>query len=191
MTAHRVLAVAVLVLLSVAAAARAGDRAFELSLTAGGTRLSIEDDDALDGQWGVTVEPSFSLAPLSGTPEFRIGAGVGLAWISADIDNEFIAGQLDLFLITPELLLSWRQPVAEAWYVEPGVGVGAVIGAVDFVGVEWGSGYSARPFVRIGYQADTWSAGVEASYRFGRLDLGESDGDLENLTVALFIAAKL
>jgi hypothetical protein len=179
------------VCLVVAATARANDRNFELSLTAGGTRLAIDDDDALDGQWGVTVEPSFSLSALPRTPEFRIGAGVGLAWISADIDNEFIAGQLDLFLITPELLLSWRQPVAEAWYVEPGVGVGAVIGAVDFVGVEWGSGYSVRPFVRIGYQADNWSAGVEVSYRLGHLDLGNSDGDIENLTAALFVAAKL
>jgi hypothetical protein len=116
---------------------------------------------------------------------------VGLAWISADIDNDFVAGQLDMFLITPELLLSWRQPVAERWYVEPGVGVGAVIGAVDFIGVEWGSGYSVRPFVRVGYQTDHWAAGVEASYRFGHLDLGESDGDIENLTAALFIAAKI
>ena len=96
----------------------------------------------------------------------------------------------DLFLLTPELLLSWRQPVTEAWYVEPGVGVGAVIGGVDFVGLDWGSGYSVRPFVRIGYQADTWLASVEASYRFGRLDLGESDVEIENLTAALFVTAK-
>ena len=193
MPAHRRFTVTLVLLVSFAAAARAraDDHAFELSLSAGGTRLAIDGDDALDGQWGVSVEPSFSLSPLPDTPQFRVGAGVGLAWISADIDNEFVAGQLDLFLITPELLLSWRQPVAESWYLEPGVGVGAVIGAIDFVGLDWGSGYSVRPFVRVGYQADTWSAGVEVSYRFGHLDLGDSDGDIENLTAGLFVAAKL
>ena len=181
-----------LICLVVAATARAKDRNFELSLRAGGTRLSIDDDDdALDGQWGVTVEPSFSLSPLTDLPQFRLGAGVDLAWISVDVDNEFVAGQLDLFLITPELLLSWRQPVSDRWYVEPGVGVGAMIGAVDFIGIDWGSGYSVRPFLRIGYQADNWSAGVEASYCLGHLDFGDGDGDIEKLSVAFFIAAKL
>ena len=179
-----------LICLIVVGAARANDRKFELSLSAGGTRLSI-DDDALDGQWGVAVEPSFSFSPLPETPQFRLGAGVGLAWISADVDNEFIAGQLDLFLITPELLLSWRQPVAESWYVEPGVGVGAVLGGVDFVGIEWGSGYSARPFVRIGYEIDNWCVGVEASYRFGHLDFGDGDGDIETFDIGAFLAVKL
>ena len=179
------------ILLCLAGITNARDRDFELTLAGGATQVSTEDDDAFDGQWGINFEPSLSFSPLANTPQFRVGGGVGLAWVSADVDNSFISGQADLFLITPELLLSWRQPIAEHIYLEPGVGIGAVIGAVDFLGVEWGAGYSVRPFIRLGYQFDSWATGIEAAYRFGNLDLGGADDDIQNLSVGVFFALKL
>ena len=158
----------------------------ELSLTTGGTQQKVEGGGELDGQWGLSIEPGFSLAPFKGAPQFRLGAGVELAWVSADVDNEFISGQADLFLITPELRVSWRQNLTDHLSLEPGVGGGIAIGALDFVGVEWGSGYSVRPFVRAGYAFDHWSTGVELAYRFGHLNFDGADGDIENLNVAVF-----
>jgi hypothetical protein len=179
--------------------ARARD--LEFSLAGGATQLYIDEsggDDVLNDQWGPWIAASFSLAPVADTPQFRIGGGVGFSWISGTVDNEFIIGDLDLFLITPELLLSWRQPLGRRdgsddarWYIEPGVGVGAAIGALWFVGTEWGYGYSVRPFLRAGYQADHWSAGLEASCRFGHLNFDDGDSNIRNLAVGAFVAWKL
>ena len=171
-------------------------RDVEFSLAGGATQLYIDedgDDDVLNDQWGPWIRPSFSFAPSENTPQLRLGGGVEFSWISGTVDDEFITGELDLFLITPELLLSWRQPIGDAarWYVEPGVGVGPAIGALWFVGTEWGYGYSVRPFLRGGYQADHWSAGIEASYRFGRLNFDDGDSDIENLELGLFVAWRM
>ena len=174
--------------------ARAAD--LEFSLAGGATQLYVDegDEDVLNDEWGPWVRPSFSLAPIDAAPQFRLGGAVGFGWVRGTIDDAFLAGDVDLFLITPELLLSWRQPIggAEArWYVEPGIGVGATIGALWAIGTDWGYGYSVRPFVRAGYQWDNWSAGLEAAYRFGHLDFGDSDGDVENLEIGVFAAWKL
>ena len=172
-------------------------RDLEFNLAGGATELFIddeaEDDEVLNEQWGPWVRPSFSLAPIADAPQFRLGGGVGFSWTRGEIDDAFLAGDADLFLITPELLLSWRQPLGDAgrWYLEPGVGVGGVIGALWVIGTDWGYGYSVRPFLRAAYQSDDWSAGVEASYRFGNLDFGDSDGEIENLEVGVFVAFKI
>jgi hypothetical protein len=167
-----------------------GDGA-EFTIAGGGTQLQLDDGGELDGQWGPWVQPSISFSPLHDTPQLRLGGGISLGWFSADVDNEFISGQADLFLFTPEFLASWRQPISNHFYLEPGVGVGAVIGALDFVGAEWGAGYSVRPFVRLGYRFDSFSTGIEAAYRFGHLELGGADGEIQNLSVGVFFALKL
>jgi hypothetical protein len=172
-------------------------RDFELSVSGGATQLYIDEeggDEVLNDQWGPWVATSFSLAPIADTPQFRLGGGVGFSWTSGTVDNEFITGDLDLFLITPELLVSWRQPLGaddSHWYVEPGVGVGPAIGTLWFVGTEWGYGYSVRPFLRAGYETEKWSAGLEASYRFAHLNFDDGDSDIENLGVGVFAAWKL
>jgi hypothetical protein len=163
----------------------------EFTIAGGATQLQIEGGGELDGQWGPWVQPSLSFAPFNNTPQFRLGGGISLAWISADVDDDFISGQADLFLFTPELLASWRQPISDHLYLEPGVGVGAVIGALDFVGAEWGAGYSVRPFVRLGYQFESWSTGIEAAYRFGNLELGGVNENIQNLSVGVFFALNL
>src|SRR6476661_2406773 len=80
--------------------ARAGN--FEFTLSGGGSRLGADGGDELDGQWGPWIEPAFTLSPFKSVPQLRVGGGVQLAWISADVNNEFIEGQVDLYLITPE-----------------------------------------------------------------------------------------
>ena len=162
----------------------------EFSLAGGATRVGF-DDNAFDDEWGVWVQPSFTFAPISDLPQFRLGGGLNLALVSLDIDLPFDDGDANLFLITPELLLSWRQPLGDRFYLEPGVGVGAVIGVLDAFGTETDVGYSVRPFLRAGYDAARWSAGVEVAYRFGQLDLGGGSSDLDNLNIGAFVSFEL
>ena len=63
------------------------------------------------------------------------------------------------------------------WFIEPGVGVGVVIGQywvgesfggwVDEDFSEWDATIAGRPFLRAGYQRDRWVFGLEGSYAFG------------------------
>jgi hypothetical protein len=172
--------------------ARAADP--EFTMLGGATSVSF-DDDFIDNEWGVWLAPSFSFSPVSSTPEFRLGAGVSFAWVSVDTDSDtgtlFNTGDADLYLITPELLISWRQPIGDHFYLEPGIGVGAVIGLLDSFGTESDVGYSIRPYIRAGYDAARWSAGMEAAYRFGQLDLGGGSSDLQNFSIGVFISFNL
>ncbi len=162
----------------------------EFSLVGGASQIYL-DDDGFDEQWGPFFATSFSLAPLENATQFRLGAGLAFAWFNSDVDNEFVSGQADLFLITPEVLLSWRHAVTRTFYLEPGVGLGAVIGALDFLGADWDAGYSVRPFVRAGYQGDDWSAGAELGYRFGSLDISGDEQSINDVTFGVFVAFKL
>src|SRR5215212_7794599 len=106
----------------------ARDAAPEFTLAGGGSQLMLDGSDPLDEKWGVYVEPSFSLAPFEGERRFRAGFGVGLGYFAEDVDFDVFGGEAtiseELFLITPEALLSWRQPLGDSakLYVEPGVG---------------------------------------------------------------------
>ena len=125
----------------------------------------------------------------AGPRQLRIGAGVGVEYHTQDVEVDFFGTvNEDLLVITPEVILSWRQPIGaeERWYVEPGVGVGAAIGIIDVAGSESGAGYSVRPFVRGGYQMPRWSFGIEAGYRFGQLDFGFGSEDFSNIQVGAF-----
>jgi len=63
--------------------------------------------------------------------------------------------------------------------------------ALDFLGAQWGAGYSVRPLVRIAYASDNWSTGIELSYRFGYLDFGDGDGNIDNFNAGVFVSFKL
>jgi hypothetical protein len=89
-----------------------------------------------------------------------------------------------LSLITPEFQISYRLMLGShgadepaKWFVEPGVGVGVVIGNY-WVGQyfgwwsdedisEWDATIAGRPFLRAGYQGERWVFGIEGSYLFG------------------------
>ena len=117
-----------------------------------------------------------------------------------------IEGDEQLLLITPELQLSWRQPLFRRWFVEGGAGVGVVIANYQADGItleledlddvdEWAVGFGVRPFVRAGYAWDRLLLGVEASYRWTNLEFDDDDldveGDLDQLMVGGFIGIRL
>jgi hypothetical protein len=77
------------------------------------------------------------------------------------------------------------------FYLEPGVGVGAMIGVVDFFGSEEDTEFSVRPFLRAGYETPTWTAGIEVGYQFSSLDFGSGSDDVQNLNVGAFFTFKL
>lgn len=109
-------------------------------------------------------------------------------------------------MITPELQLSWRQPIFSRWFVEGGAGLGAVIANYQADGIsfdlddlddvdEWAVGFGVRPFVRAGYAWDRLLLGVEASYRWTNLEFDDDDidveGDLDQFMVGGFIGIRL
>jgi hypothetical protein len=171
--------------LGVTAPARAGA---EFSLSAGYAHIELDGSASpFDDRGGFRVEPRFTFWGEN-LPQLKLGVGVGFSGYSKSIDDDddFVVIDGEVFfiesddvealsLITPEFQISWRQPLGGdgRWYVEPGVGVGAVIGNY-WVGDwwdedidEWDATVSGRPFIRAGYQAKRWMAGLEVSYLFG------------------------
>ena len=138
-------------------------------------------------------------------PQLRIGSAVNVAlYEEAGQDVSFfdIDGDEQLLLITPELQLSWRQPITRHLYIEGGAGVGVVFANYQADGVmldttdlgdvdEWAAGFGVRPFVRAGYAWDNFVIGAEASYRFTDLEWEEDefeiDGELDQLMVGGFV----
>jgi hypothetical protein len=117
----------------------------EFSLAGGADQLYLDEgegDDVLNEQWGPWVRASFSVAPFDAAPALQLGGGLGFSWTRGEVDDAFLAGDIDLFLITPEVILSWRQRLGREdnanWFVEPGVGAGAAIGALWGIGTDWG-----------------------------------------------------
>ena len=159
----------------------------------GGAQLHT--DGPLDENWAPWGHGSLTLNPFPDLERLRIGAGVGVSYftedvtVSLDIYSSSVL-EMELFLVTPEVLVSWRQPLGNKFYVEPGVGVGVVIGYLYAFGDDVAAGYSIRPFVRLGYDAGRWMAGLEAGWQFGAVDLGEVE-DVRVFTFGGFVSFKL
>ena len=167
----------------------------EVSLSLGGSQIFLDDaddEDPFDEEWGIRLEPSFTLAPFESVPELRLGGGIAFNFYFDEVDTGFAEIDANLYLYTPEFLVSWRQRLGEQFYIEPGVGLGWAIGQLDTdFDNETGNGYSIRPFVRLGYQMERWSIGAEAGYRFGELEFDDAEGDYEELNVGVFLSARL
>lgn len=205
--------------MGVASEARA-EWEFSLGIGYGHVELDGSDSD-FDGRGGVRVEPRFTFQPIDATPQFKLGVGVGISGYRHDVgDDDFtvIDDDGDVFtfdgdsyesltLITPEVQLSWRQPIGgdsdgPGWFVEPGVGLGAIFGQYwvgdtwgywsDTDVSEWDATFGVRPFLRAGYQSDRWIAGLEASYLFGgSLDLtDEVSGDVREFYIGGFFGGR-
>lgn len=168
-----------------ARAAAPGSPEFALGL--GASLLNTEGNELGDdvGPW---AEVRFSIAPLPKLQPLRLGFGLEFSYQSEKVESAISSETADLFLITPEVQLSWRQSLGERFYVEPGVGVGALIGVVDLFGAQEDTEFSARPFVRFGYQTWNWSGGIEVGYQFSSLDFGGGSSDVQNLNIGAFIA---
>jgi hypothetical protein len=208
---------AVLTLLITSTAARAqGDRA-ELVFTLSYTTLESEFDGDASGFGLGDLEQFTQLDDVEGiageirwtrsifAPQLRIGSAVSVALFEEegeDVSFFDIDGDEKLLLITPELQLSWRQPITRRFYIEAGAGVGIVIANYQADGVmldtndlgdvdEWAAGFGVRPFVRAGYAWDHFVIGAEASYRFTDIEWEEDDfeidGELDQLMVGGFV----
>src|SRR5688572_30279103 len=183
----------------------AADNEFGFSI--GYAQLAVDDDvlSDLDGQGGLRFEPRFSWTPFDGAGQFRLGIGVGFSFFydEEETGDEFegfadIEDYEQISLFVPELQVTWRQGLAPNWFVEGGVGLGAVIGnfragqvifdeLFDEDVSDWDLGFGVRPILRGGYTRNRWMAGIEASYLFTDLDFDNSiGGKMEELYIALF-----
>jgi hypothetical protein len=183
------------------------DLAAELDADAFGFGLGdVEDFTGLDDASGIAAEVRFTRAFF--LKQLRIGSAIGVSLYEEEAeDNELfeLEGDEELLLITPELQLSWRQPIFRRWFVEGGAGVGAVIANYQADGIdldaedlddidEWAVGFGVRPFVRAGYALDRLLLGVEASYRWTNLEFDDDEidveGDLDQFMVGGFVGLR-
>jgi len=188
----------------------------EFAIGFGYTHVSLDDTSlgAFDDKGGAYFEPRFSFAPYEQRPQFRVGFGLGFSFFYDETDgsatvidddgNIFFADADDyeqLFLLTPELQLSWRQELEKGWLIEGGVGIGAIAGfyaaGEEFFGEFYDQDldesditWSLRPFIRAGYDNGRMRYGIEASYQWGgNLDFtNEIGGDVEQWNVGVFFA---
>jgi hypothetical protein len=183
------------------------DLAAELDADAFGFGLGdIDDFTGLDDATGIAGEIRFT-RPFF-VKQLRIGSAIGVSLYEEDAeDNDLfeLEGDEELLLITPELQLSWRQPIFRRWFVEGGAGVGVVIANYQADGIEadlgdlddideWAIGLGVRPFVRAGYAFDRLLLGVEASYRWTNLEFDDGDldveGDLDQFMIGGFVGVR-
>jgi hypothetical protein len=183
------------VLTSGASTARANGE-FDLSLGWGHVKLD-GSASPFDSRDGFRIEPRVSWAVGGDNSPLRLGFGLGISGFERRTDDDAILIDDDgdiftvdgddieaLSLITPEFQISYRIPLGShlpdekpKWFIEPGVGVGVVIGQY-WVGQtfgwwadedisEWDATIAGRPFLRAGWQGDHWVFGLEGSYLFG------------------------
>ncbi len=148
-----------------------------------------------DSRGGVRVEPRISWSVDDGP--LRLGFGLAFSGYERRVDDDAIFTDDDgdvfevdsddvesLTFVTPEFQISYRIPLGpgdfdgnKRWFIEPGVGVGVVIGQywvgetfgwwVDEDISEWDATIAGRPFLRAGWRGDHWVFGIEGSYLFG------------------------
>jgi hypothetical protein len=215
MTPRAVLASATAVLVLLGLSPRAGAET-EFSLSAGYAHVSLDDTSIGEfaEQGGLRFEPRFSFAPWEQRPQLRVGLAMGFSGFYdetdgtatfIDDDGDVIFADADdyeqLFLWTPEVQLSWRERWGDGWMIEGGVGVGAVIGFYsageqffdEFYDEDLSESdltWSARPFVRTGYDNGRLTVGLEASYLWGgSLEFtDEIGGDVQEWYVGVFFS---
>ena len=191
----------------------------EFAFGAGYGHLFLDGSNAgdLDEQGGLNVNGriSWPITPSRGErrPELRFGVGVGLGFYADyddddDGDDDFFEEEevevTQLTVISNELELSFRQPIARDYYLEPGIAGQFMIG--NFWAGErtwwgglwwdadedeniWRVGGGGRIFLRAAYQQERWSAGVEGSYSYGWLDFGDDiGGDIQQGYIGVFFA---
>lgn len=196
---------AVTVLLSCSGATFAIEREFGISIGYAQSSIEAEALDDLDNQGGLRFEPRFTWAPWEDIPQLRLGIGIGFSFFYDEEDSGQTFGGFadvedyeEISLLVPELQATWRQPLSEHWFLEGGVGIGAVFGYFGAGQVifdelfdddvnEWDLGFGVRPILRGGYRHNRWAAGLEGSYLFTDLDFGGGlDGKIEELYIGLF-----
>ena len=94
----------------------------------------------------VQTEPAVTFSPFQNLPQLRLGGDVGVTMVLdnssrtliIDNGNTIYRGSSDvpLWLLEPELRLSWRQYFGDAhtFFIEPGVAGGVAFGFLDLDG---------------------------------------------------------
>jgi hypothetical protein len=179
----------------------------EFSLSIGYANISLGSDSAIDNDSALRFEPSVSFSPIRQLPQLRLGGDVGVSMVLDNSTRTIIssngtlifAGSSDvpLWLLEPELRLSWRQTFGSdhQFFIEPGVAGGAVFGFLDLDSSDHSQSYDAdastfygRVFLRAGALVPGGTAGFEASWLSGgKLDFGgNASGDVREFYVGFF-----
>jgi hypothetical protein len=188
--------------------------ATEFAVGIGYAHVSVGgSDSALDSEDALRFDPALSFAPVATLPQLRLGAAVGVTLVFDNSERSIISsggvvitGRSDIpfWLIEPEVRVSWRQPFGEEdrFFIEPGVGVGAVFGRVSIDGEDSSSGesfdesdtsLSGRAFLNVGARVEGGFGGIQVSYlRGGSLHFAENAaGEVEEFYVGIFGALRL
>jgi hypothetical protein len=199
------------VALTASTPARAQEAAFqalpEFSLGIGYANVTLEGSPVIDNESGIRFDPTLSFAPIGeALPQLRLGVAVGFTLVLDNSSRTLISkdGQLlffgssdiPLWLVEPELRVSWRQWFGDTWFIEGGVGGGIAIGTLQLDATEpGGDSYEesdstpfGRAFLRAGARVTGGSAGVEGWWLVGdTLDFGgNASGDLTEWYVGVF-----
>lgn len=182
----------------------------EFSLGIGYAHISIGDSGSsvLDAEDALRFDGALSYAPFPQVSQLRLGAALGVSLVLDDSQRAIISdgglvvvgsSEVPLYLLEPELRVSWQQYFGHGrhFYIEPGIGVGGVIGnlSLDADDTESGesfdesdAGFSARVFLNVGVRATGGYAGLQASYMRGEsLEFAENArGEVEQFYVGLF-----
>ena len=189
----------------------------EFLLGAGYTRINFDGSNVLiDDRDGIHIDAVFSFSPIDDVPPLRLGAGVGFSAALDEVrgatvidgsDTFFISGDdAALFLFEPEVRLSWRHEFGgdDTFFVEAGVGGGAVIGWLQAGDGDVDGPDDAdldvtdvtpmgRILLRAGLRLTGGWAGIETSYlRGGSLDFADGvEGDIGEFYFGVFGALEL
>ena len=180
----------------------------EFSLGVGYANVSLSSSDVIDNEGALRFEPAITFSPIRDLPQFRLGADVGVTLVLDNSSRTIISGDdgliytgssdIPLWLLEPEVRLSWRQFFGEhkQFFIEPGLSGGVAFGFLDLDSTTGDSdSYDAsdctlfgRVSLRAGAQVTGGIAGIEASWLAGdNLDLGgNASGDLNMLYIGIF-----
>jgi hypothetical protein len=177
----------------------------EFALSLGYANLSLGSSSVIDSEGALRWEASLTFAPLRELPQLRVGGDVGVSLVLDDSTTTIISrngnlifigsSQIPLWTIEPELRISWRQPIGDTLFIEPGVAGGFVFGFVDLHSEDFDDSYHAdastafgRVFLRGGARVTGGYAGIEASYAVGGdLDFGgNASGDFSEFYIGVF-----
>lgn len=172
--------------------------------------VDLKDSPVIDSESAIRFEPTLSMAPLrESLPQLRLGFDVGFTLVLDNSNRTIISNNgnliffgssdVPLWLVEPELRISWRQYFGETFFVEGGVGGGCAFGFLDLKTPDGSSTadsfhesdntFFGRAFLRAGSLVPGGIAGIEGSYLVGdSLDFGGSNasGDLTEWSVGIF-----
>ena len=167
----------------------------------GGSASALHSLDAL------RLDPNISFSPFGQLPQLRLGGAFGVSMVIDNSSRTIISNggtliitgssEVPFLMLEPELRLSWRQSFDDAWFIEPGFGLGASFAQLSLSSDtqsinNWESCFDGRVFVNVGAAVPGGNAGIQLSYMHGgTLDFGQNArGDLNQFYVGLFWAIK-